>query len=38
MYFQIAQEEFKQPIKQIQYQFQSRNEATQVVDKILSCL
>ena len=24
-YFQIAQEEFKQPVKQLQYQFQSRN-------------
>ena len=24
-FFQIAQEEFKQPIKQLQYQFQSRN-------------
>ena len=24
-YFQIAQEEFKQPIKQLQYQFQSWN-------------
>ena len=24
-YFRIAQEEFKQPIKQFQYQFQSRN-------------
>ena len=37
-YLQIAQEEFKQPIKQLHYQFRSRNEATRVLDKILSCL
>ena len=37
-YFQIAQEEFKQPINQLQYQFRSWNYATQVLDKILSWL
>ena len=37
-YFRNAQEEFKQPIKQLQYQFRSRNKATRVLDKILSCL
>ena len=38
MYFQIAQEKFKQPIMQLQYQFQSPNLATRILDKILGCL
>ena len=33
----LLAQEFKQPIKQLQYQFSSRNQANRMLDKILSC-